>query len=139
MYLYIQLNGFQTKYRAIWLFSVQHLCYVRSSLPGKESLKLVLKKEVKHGKSLLHSCVYDGLALHSHWLFYCYFSLLSFFLLFSTLFPDEYCYFLVSLREHAMLAKTAGVKHLVVLVNKMDDPTVEWDKGRSVPLISGML
>ena len=62
-----------------------------------------------------------------------------FFLLFSTLFPDEYCYFLVSLREHAMLAKTAGVKHLVVLVNKMDDPTVEWDKGRLVPLISGML
>ena len=38
-----------------------------------------------------------------------------------------------------MLAKTAGVKHLVVLVNKMDDPTVEWDKGRSVPLISEML
>ncbi|XP_044008427.1 eukaryotic peptide chain release factor GTP-binding subunit ERF3A isoform X2 [Aphidius gifuensis] len=33
-------------------------------------------------------------------------------------------------REHAMLAKTAGVKHLVVLVNKMDDPTVEWDQGR---------
>ncbi|KAG8040629.1 hypothetical protein G9C98_002625 [Cotesia typhae] len=33
-------------------------------------------------------------------------------------------------REHAMLAKTAGVKHLVVLVNKMDDPTVEWDEGR---------
>lgn len=30
-------------------------------------------------------------------------------------------------REHAMLAKTAGVKHLVVLVNKMDDPTVNWD------------
>ena len=38
-----------------------------------------------------------------------------------------------------MLAKTAGVKHLVVLVNKMDDPTVEWDKGRLVPLISGAL
>lgn len=33
-------------------------------------------------------------------------------------------------REHAMLAKTAGVKHLVILVNKMDDPTVEWDKSR---------
>ncbi|XP_064537267.1 eukaryotic peptide chain release factor GTP-binding subunit ERF3A isoform X1 [Drosophila montana] len=33
-------------------------------------------------------------------------------------------------REHAMLAKTAGVKHLVVLVNKMDDPTVNWDQGR---------
>ncbi|XP_063224226.1 eukaryotic peptide chain release factor GTP-binding subunit ERF3A isoform X2 [Bacillus rossius redtenbacheri] len=33
-------------------------------------------------------------------------------------------------REHAMLAKTAGVKHLVVLVNKMDDPTVEWSEER---------
>ena len=33
-------------------------------------------------------------------------------------------------REHAMLAKTAGVKHLVVLVNKMDDPTVEWSSDR---------
>ncbi|XP_046855668.1 eukaryotic peptide chain release factor GTP-binding subunit ERF3A-like isoform X2 [Xenia sp. Carnegie-2017] len=33
-------------------------------------------------------------------------------------------------REHAMLAKTAGVKHLVILINKMDDPTVEWEKSR---------
>lgn len=33
-------------------------------------------------------------------------------------------------REHAMLAKTAGVKHLVVLVNKMDDPTVQWSEDR---------
>lgn len=33
-------------------------------------------------------------------------------------------------REHAMLAKTAGVKHLVVLINKMDDPTVNWDEKR---------
>lgn len=33
-------------------------------------------------------------------------------------------------REHAMLVKTAGVKHLVVLVNKMDDPTVKWNKER---------
>lgn len=33
-------------------------------------------------------------------------------------------------REHAMLAKTAGVKHLVVLVNKMDDTTVNWDERR---------
>ncbi len=33
-------------------------------------------------------------------------------------------------REHAMLAKTAGVKHLVVLINKMDDPTVEWAEER---------
>ncbi|XP_039289643.1 eukaryotic peptide chain release factor GTP-binding subunit ERF3A isoform X2 [Nilaparvata lugens] len=33
-------------------------------------------------------------------------------------------------REHAMLAKTAGVKHLMVLINKMDDPTVEWSQVR---------
>ncbi|EDO48034.1 predicted protein, partial [Nematostella vectensis] len=33
-------------------------------------------------------------------------------------------------REHAMLAKTAGVKHLVILVNKMDDPTVKWNEER---------
>uniref|UniRef100_A0A8D8VXP5 Eukaryotic peptide chain release factor GTP-binding subunit n=1 Tax=Cacopsylla melanoneura TaxID=428564 RepID=A0A8D8VXP5_9HEMI len=33
-------------------------------------------------------------------------------------------------REHAMLAKTAGVKHLVVLINKMDDPTVLWAEAR---------
>ncbi|XP_040297582.1 eukaryotic peptide chain release factor GTP-binding subunit ERF3A isoform X1 [Bufo bufo] len=33
-------------------------------------------------------------------------------------------------REHAMLAKTAGVKHLIVLVNKMDDPTVNWSNDR---------
>jgi len=35
-------------------------------------------------------------------------------------------------REHAMLAKTAGVKHLIVLVNKMDDPTVNWSLERWV-------
>ncbi len=33
-------------------------------------------------------------------------------------------------REHAMLAKTLGVSHLVVVVNKMDDPTVQWSKVR---------
>lgn len=33
-------------------------------------------------------------------------------------------------REHAMLVKTAGVKHLVILVNKMDDPTVNWELER---------
>lgn len=35
-------------------------------------------------------------------------------------------------REHAMLVKTAGVQKLVVVVNKMDDPTVNWDKERFV-------
>ncbi|KAJ2712980.1 translation termination factor GTPase eRF3 [Coemansia spiralis] len=33
-------------------------------------------------------------------------------------------------REHAILAKTSGVRRLIVAVNKMDDPTVEWDQGR---------
>jgi len=33
-------------------------------------------------------------------------------------------------KEHTMLAKTAGVNKLVVLINKMDDPTVEWDQSR---------
>ncbi|CAF4053122.1 unnamed protein product [Rotaria sp. Silwood2] len=33
-------------------------------------------------------------------------------------------------REHAMLVKTAGVRYLVVLINKMDDPTVNWDQTR---------
>ena len=31
-----------------------------------------------------------------------------------------------------MLVKTAGVKHLVILINKMDDPTVKWDIKRLV-------
>lgn len=33
-------------------------------------------------------------------------------------------------REHALLAKTLGVSHLIVVVNKMDDPSVKWDKKR---------
>ena len=33
-------------------------------------------------------------------------------------------------REHAQLAKTLGVAKLVVVVNKMDDPSVEWSKER---------
>ncbi|KAL3101238.1 hypothetical protein niasHT_027994 [Heterodera trifolii] len=33
-------------------------------------------------------------------------------------------------REHVMLAKTTGVKHMIILVNKMDDSTVNWDVGR---------
>ncbi|GAB0491489.1 hypothetical protein MMPV_002743 [Pyropia vietnamensis] len=39
-------------------------------------------------------------------------------------------------REHAMLAKTTGVRQLIILVNKMDDPTimeedgVSWSKAR---------
>ncbi|KAK4508393.1 hypothetical protein PRZ48_002131 [Zasmidium cellare] len=33
-------------------------------------------------------------------------------------------------REHAVLAKTQGVNKLVVAVNKMDDPTVNWSEER---------
>jgi len=33
-------------------------------------------------------------------------------------------------REHALLAKTAGVRRLIVVINKMDDPTVEWSTER---------
>ena len=33
-------------------------------------------------------------------------------------------------REHAILAKTQGVNQLVVAINKMDDPTVEWSQER---------
>ncbi|RKP36786.1 P-loop containing nucleoside triphosphate hydrolase protein [Dimargaris cristalligena] len=33
-------------------------------------------------------------------------------------------------REHAVLAKTSGVKKLIVVINKMDDPTVQWSKER---------
>uniref|UniRef100_A0A1I8A3M8 Tr-type G domain-containing protein n=1 Tax=Steinernema glaseri TaxID=37863 RepID=A0A1I8A3M8_9BILA len=33
-------------------------------------------------------------------------------------------------QEHAMLVRTAGVKNLIVLINKMDDPTVSWDEER---------
>lgn len=33
-------------------------------------------------------------------------------------------------REHAILAKTQGVNKLVVVINKMDDLTVEWSQAR---------
>ncbi|EJD53504.1 hypothetical protein AURDEDRAFT_79954 [Auricularia subglabra TFB-10046 SS5] len=33
-------------------------------------------------------------------------------------------------REHIMLVKTAGVSKVIVAVNKMDEPTVEWSKER---------
>lgn len=33
-------------------------------------------------------------------------------------------------REHALLAKTAGVKRLILVVNKMDESTVQWSEER---------
>ncbi|KAI8970711.1 P-loop containing nucleoside triphosphate hydrolase protein [Pilobolus umbonatus] len=39
-------------------------------------------------------------------------------------------------REHTMLAKTSGINKLVIAVNKMDDPTVKWDKARYDEIVS---
>lgn len=39
-------------------------------------------------------------------------------------------------REHALLARTLGVQYLVVVVNKMDDPTVDWDVNRYEECVS---
>ncbi|KAJ7047395.1 eukaryotic polypeptide chain release factor 3 [Mycena alexandri] len=33
-------------------------------------------------------------------------------------------------REHIMLVKTAGVSKIIIAINKMDDPTVNWEKAR---------
>lgn len=33
-------------------------------------------------------------------------------------------------REHAQLAISLGIQKLVVIVNKMDDPSVKWSKDR---------
>ena len=35
-------------------------------------------------------------------------------------------------REHAMLCKTLGVRFLIVVINKMDDPTVRVAASRRV-------
>ncbi|KAK9153921.1 hypothetical protein Sjap_001401 [Stephania japonica] len=42
-------------------------------------------------------------------------------------------------REHVLLAKTLGVSKLLVVVNKMDDPTVGWSKERYDEIESKML
>lgn len=33
-------------------------------------------------------------------------------------------------REHALLAYTMGIKQLIIAVNKMDDPSVNWSEDR---------
>lgn len=35
-----------------------------------------------------------------------------------------------STREHIILAKTAGVRQLIIVINKMDEETVQWSKER---------
>ncbi|GLT87686.1 hypothetical protein SLE2022_057530 [Rubroshorea leprosula] len=42
-------------------------------------------------------------------------------------------------REHVQLAKTLGVSKLFVVVNKMDDPTVNWSKERYDEIESRMV
>jgi len=39
-------------------------------------------------------------------------------------------------REHAMLAKTVGVRQLIVVVTKMDDNTVNWEQERFDEIVS---
>ena len=39
-------------------------------------------------------------------------------------------------REHAKLAKTSGLKNILVLVNKMDESTVQWSKERYDDIVS---
>ncbi|KAL0096125.1 P-loop containing nucleoside triphosphate hydrolase protein [Phycomyces blakesleeanus] len=39
-------------------------------------------------------------------------------------------------REHTMLAKTSGVNKMIIAINKMDDPTVQWDKARYDEILS---
>ena len=41
-------------------------------------------------------------------------------------------------REHATLVKTLGVRRLIVAINKMDDPTVNWSKERYDEIIDGV-
>ncbi|RZC54267.1 hypothetical protein C5167_013120 [Papaver somniferum] len=42
-------------------------------------------------------------------------------------------------REHIFLAKTLGVSKLLVVINKMDDPTVQWSKERYTEIGSKMI
>ncbi|KAK3017366.1 hypothetical protein RJ639_005553 [Escallonia herrerae] len=42
-------------------------------------------------------------------------------------------------REHVQLAKTLGVSKLLIVVNKMDDPTVGWSKDRYNEIESKMI
>ncbi|MCL5788575.1 MAG: translation elongation factor EF-1 subunit alpha, partial [Candidatus Marsarchaeota archaeon] len=41
-------------------------------------------------------------------------------------------------REHAFLSKTMGVNQLIVAVNKMDDPSVNWSEARYKEVVDGL-
>lgn len=42
-------------------------------------------------------------------------------------------------REHVILAKAVGVKRLILVLNKMDDPTVEWSEERYNACVSRLI
>ena len=42
-------------------------------------------------------------------------------------------------REHAVLAKMQGINKLIVVINKMDDPTVEWSRNRYGSKLTGLM
>lgn len=42
-------------------------------------------------------------------------------------------------REHVQLAKSLGVQKLIIMVNKMDDHSVNWSKGRWDEIQKGLL
>ncbi|GIQ88986.1 hypothetical protein KIPB_011350 [Kipferlia bialata] len=41
-------------------------------------------------------------------------------------------------REHALIARTCGINSMVVAINKMDDPTVNWNKDRFDEIVAGL-
>jgi peptide chain release factor subunit 3 len=41
-------------------------------------------------------------------------------------------------REHALLARTLGLNTLIVAVNKMDDPTVDWSEQRYTQIVNAL-
>lgn len=39
-------------------------------------------------------------------------------------------------REHALLAKSIGIRHLIILINKMDD--INWNRERYMSIIDNL-
>ncbi len=41
-------------------------------------------------------------------------------------------------REHVQLAKSLGIYKLVIVINKMDEPTVKWSKDRYTEIVKNL-
>lgn len=41
-------------------------------------------------------------------------------------------------REHAQLARSLGVERLIVIINKMDEESVQWDQDRYLEIVNGV-